>query len=333
MKVTNISKTYHNKHSVVLALDHLSLEINHAGITAIVGPSGCGKTTLLHILSGQDMDFEGERFVDGTIEIIEQDIMLFEAMSVQDNLRMVADNIEEITHLLKQFKMTNHAREKVKKLSIGQKKRVQLMRSLLNRPDYLLCDEPTAALDHDNAEIVMQMLKEISKSISVIVVTHDIDLVECYADQIVIMKKGNIERTEIRHKREILTPEVHSSIRKSLKRHGFTFIKSFSARIGEQILCSMLVFVLSLSMFGTFLFDSVSQTVDEREKWRTGGCGHFLGPLILRYPHLSCCYKSLALSVLNWTQPSEGKLNSFFCVPVYIFIENLDKLLDSNISP
>ena len=63
------------------------------------------------------------------------------------------------------------------------------------------------------------------------------------------------------------------------------------------------------------------------------GCGHFLGPLILRYPHLSCCYKSLALSVLNWTQPSEGKLNSFFCVPVYIFIENLDKLLDSNISP
>lgn len=65
----------------------------------------------------------------------------------------------------------------------------------------------------------------------------------------------------------------------------------------------------------------------------TGGCGHFLGPLILRYPHLSCCYKSLALSVLNWTQPSEGKLNSFFCVPVYIFIENLDKLLDSNISP
>lgn len=270
MKVTNISKTYHNKHSVVLALDHLSLEINHAGITAIVGSSGCGKTTLLHILSGQDMDFEGERSVDGTIEIIEQDIMLFEAMSVQDNLRMVADNIEEITHLLKRFKMTNHAREKVKKLSIGQKKRVQLMRSLLNRPDYLLCDEPTAALDHDNAEIVMQMLKEISKSISVIVVTHDIDLVECYADQIVFMKKGNIERTEIRHKREILTPEAHSSIRKSLKRHGFTFIKSFSARIGEQILCSVLVFVLSLSMFGTFLFDSVSQTVDEREKWRTG---------------------------------------------------------------
>lgn len=68
-------------------------------------------------------------------------------------------------------------------------------------------------------------------------------------------------------------------------------------------------------------------------EYRNWGCGHFLGPLILRYPHLSCCYKSLALSVLNWTQPSEGKLNSFFCVPVYIFIENLDKLLDSNISP
>ena len=48
---------------------------------------------------------------------------------------------------------------------------------------------------------------------------------------------------------------------------------------------------------------------------------------------LSCSYKSSALSVLNWTQPSEGKLNSFFCIPMDIFIENLDKLLDSNISP
>ena len=139
----------------------LTYTFHNNQVYGIIGPSGSGKTTLLHILSGQDMDFEGERSVDGTIEIIEQDIMLFEAMSVQDNLRMVADNIEEITHLLKRFKMTNHAREKVKKLSIGQKKRVQLMRSLLNRPDYLLCDEPTAALDHDNAEIVMQMLKEI----------------------------------------------------------------------------------------------------------------------------------------------------------------------------
>ena len=270
MKVTNISKIYHNKHSDVLALDHLSLDLNYTGIVAIVGPSGCGKTTLLHILSGQDTDFEGERSADGRIEVIEQDIMLFEAMSVQDNLRMVSDNAEEIEHLIKQFHMTDYARKKVKKLSIGQKKRVQVMRSLLNHPDYLLCDEPTAALDHENAEIVMQMLKEVSNHICVIIVTHDIDLVERYADQIIIMKKGEIERTEIQHEKEIFVPEVRPVIKKSLKSHGFIFVKTLCSRVSEQLFYFILVFVLCLSVFGASLFDSVDQTVDVRERWRTG---------------------------------------------------------------
>lgn len=270
MRLKAISKTYHNKHSDVLALNQLSLEITHSGITAIVGPSGCGKTTLLHILSGQDTDFEGERSADGRIEVIEQDIMLFEAMSVQDNLRMVSDNAEEIEHLIKQFHMTDYARKKVKKLSIGQKKRVQIMRSLLNHPDYLLCDEPTAALDHENAEIVMQMLKEVSNHICVIIVTHDIDLVERYADQIIIMKKGEIERTEIQHEKEIFVPEVRPVIKKSLKNHGFIFVKTLCSRVSEQLFYFILVFVLCLSVFGASLFDSVDQTVDVRERWRTG---------------------------------------------------------------
>lgn len=103
MKLINISKIYHNKHSDVTALNQLNLEINQIGITAIIGPSGCGKTTLLHILSGRETDFEGERIVQGNIEVIEQDIILFEKMSVLDNLKMVSDNIEETEQLLTHY--------------------------------------------------------------------------------------------------------------------------------------------------------------------------------------------------------------------------------------
>lgn len=121
MKLTNISKTYHNKHSVVIALKSLNLEIKQIGITAIIGPSGCGKTTLLHILSGREKDFEGERIVQGSIEVIEQDIMLFEKMSVLDNLKIISDDTKETERLLTHFQMEEHKEKKVKNLSIGQK--------------------------------------------------------------------------------------------------------------------------------------------------------------------------------------------------------------------
>ena len=119
------------------------------------------------------------------------------------------------------------------------------------------------------------------------------------------MMISNIIKTE----ESIETNEQDQENSKLQAKMGVKFLKVFNSEIGGE----------------------VGGTSSDSQKVR--GCGHFLGPLILRYPHLSCCYKSLALSVLNWTQPSEGKLNSFFCVPVYIFIENLDKLLDSNISP
>lgn len=271
MKLKDISKTYHNKHSDVLALNHVSLEIERTGIVAIVGSSGCGKTTLLHILSGQDTNFEGERIVDGTVEVIEQEIMLFEAMNVQDNLRMICDDKQKIDCLLTKFQMREFSGKKVKKLSVGQKKRVQVMRSILRNPDYLLCDEPTAALDHDNAEIVMQMLQQVSKNICVIVVTHDIDLVKQYADQVITMQKGYIEKMETLHTRSSFTPKAHTVQKKAISDHLFLFGRLIKSRIGEQLLSLVLVFVLCLSVFGSFLFNSVNQTVDGREKWRTGG--------------------------------------------------------------
>lgn len=233
MKLINISKIYHNKHSDVIALNHLNLEINQIGITAIIGPSGCGKTTLLHILSGRETDFEGERIVQGNIEVIEQDIILFEKMSVLDNLKMVSDNFQETEQLLTHFQMEEHKEKKIKNLSVGQKKRVQIIRSLLNHPDYLLCDEPTSSLDYENAEAVMQMLCEISQEISVVIVTHDRAIVDHYADQVIKMQKGCIERIEVKNVKQQFVPVNHAVEKKSVRKHFDLFCKIICSRVGE----------------------------------------------------------------------------------------------------
>ena len=270
MKLINISKIYHNKHSDVTALNHLNLEINQMGITAIIGPSGCGKTTLLHILSGRETDFEGERIVQGNIEVIEQDIILFEKMSVLDNLKMVSDNFQETEQLLTHFQMEEHKEKKIKNLSVGQKKRVQIIRSLLNHPDYLLCDEPTSSLDYENAEAVMQMLCEISQEISVVIVTHDRAIVDHYADQVIKMKKGCIERIEVKNVKQQFVPVNHAVEKKSVRKHFDLFCKIICSRVGEILFLTILIFLMCISLFSSSLFHSVSQTVNDKGKWRTG---------------------------------------------------------------
>ena len=270
MKLSQVTKVYHNKHSDVIALDKVSIDITHIGITAIIGPSGCGKTTLLYILGGRDCDFTGQREVQGHIEIVEQEIQLFESMSVIDNLKIVNNNLDEISKLLTLFKMNEHKNKNVKKLSLGQKKRVQFMRALLNHPDYLLCDEVTAALDYDNIQIVMNVLKKISKKISVIIVTHDISLVERFADHIIRMGKSQIESIDIDKKIPSYIPTPYKKNIPSFKQHLHCIEKMMKSRIWEQFLLITIVFMLCISIFSLGIFNSFNQTIDAKDKWRIG---------------------------------------------------------------
>lgn len=121
MRLIHIYKTYHNKNNDVLALKDINLSLNNHGMTFIVGSSGCGKTTLLNIISGNDLQFEGALEKEGLVECIEQDIMLLENMSILDNLKLVSNDKELIQHYLKQFQLPDQHR-KVKKLSVGEKK-------------------------------------------------------------------------------------------------------------------------------------------------------------------------------------------------------------------
>lgn len=270
MKLLNVSKTYYNKNNTVTALKDINLSFEDQGITFIIGPSGCGKTTLLNIMSGQDQDYEGEVICDGHVEVIEQDIYLFEAMSVYDNLWLICNDKEKINSLLERFDLVDYANQKVKLLSIGQKKRVQIIRALLLETQYLLCDEPTAALDHENGQQVMNTLKEISKEVGVIVVTHEIALVDQYASRVIKMDQGIIESDshQIDNINEVL---VKSKISKqSFKQHFFLATKGSLARPFELIVKLLLIFTTVFTVFvATSLFTSFSNAVDNKNIWRT----------------------------------------------------------------
>ncbi len=217
MKITNLSKTYHNKSGDVLALDSIDLNIESNGMTFILGPSGSGKSTLLAILAGRIKDYSGEVTLDGSLYYLTQEIELIPYFSIVQNLSLISNDKNKIRDLIKKYNLEEVKNKKVRYLSLGQKKRVQFIKIELLNPDIILCDEVTAALDFDNATIVMNTLKELSKERIVIFVTHDLNLAHDYADRIIKIESAKIIDDQIIHNTSTHTLNI------SQKRISFSY--------------------------------------------------------------------------------------------------------------
>ena len=269
MKLTQITKVYHNKNNVIHALKDINLMIPNYGITYIIGPSGCGKTTLLNIISGKDTDYEGQVENCGLVECVEQNLNLIENMSVLDNLLLVNNDPKKIIDMLKHFELNDFMDSKVKKLSVGQKKRIQIIRSLLVDCDYLICDEPTSALDYENSHLVMELLKEVSLKKGVIIVTHELALLDEYTGHVVHMGKGIIEDSNYDSQDEPRILKKDISLH-HIKEHFSMIIKTIQTRY-----VSLLVKILSILLIGCFvfvgvsLFPSLDQMIHQNGKWQT----------------------------------------------------------------
>lgn len=268
MELKNISKIYKNKNNKIQALNNINLKINHLGMIFILGASGCGKTTLLNIISQKDNHYDGELIVDGKVERIEQEIMLFESLTVLDNLLLVTSHKDKIIELVSEVGLLNQLNQKVNRLSIGQKKRVQIVRSLLVDFDYLVCDEPTASLDEENTQIIMEILKKISNKKSVIIVTHEVGLCDLYADRVISMGKGIIESDQCIHSTKEIS-QVNNTVSKTKKLfprklyiHEMKSQKLFYSMKGFIFIVLSVLILVILS-----LFSSVNQKMIIQEKW------------------------------------------------------------------
>ena len=268
MKLSHIHKVYHNKNNDIHALKDINLTIANQGLTYIIGPSGCGKTTLLNIISGKDKDFDGQVENSGLVECVEQNIHLIENMSVLDNLLLVINDQNKIMEMLEHFELNDFIHSKVKKLSVGQKKRIQIIRSLLVDCDYLICDEPTSALDYENSHLVMDLLQEISHKKSVIIVTHELALIDEYVGHVIRMGKGVIEEyQEIQD--EPITLKKKISLH-HIKEHFSLIIKIIQTRYATLLVKILFTFFIGCFIFvGISLFPSLDQMIQQNGKWQT----------------------------------------------------------------
>ncbi len=201
-------------------IDHFTYTFPSHGLIFITGASGSGKTTLLKLLSGQEEASEGDIFfhhhsLRNMNEKEKMDYRLFRCGFVDQECRLVLDlSIEENLQLLcechPRFSKKSFQKRRIKQvckevclacssslltrnLSGGEKQRVAIARAILFSPAVIFCDEPTGALDSFTAAEIMKMLKQISKKCLVLVVSHDEESIQKYADKILHLKDGKIK--------------------------------------------------------------------------------------------------------------------------------------------
>ncbi|MGG0663929.1 ABC transporter ATP-binding protein [Viridibacillus arvi] len=272
-EIKNVSKQFNGE----FTLDNISFTMGK-GLNFIVGASGSGKSTLLKIISGMEQDFDGEvyycgkdikkltsneksYFYNNTFGFVWQDFNLLEDLSVLENVLLPQylknkQNQKNANKILKELKIFDLAQRKVNSLSGGQKQRVAIARELMKNPKVIIADEPTSALDEKTSETTMDLLKAISKNRTVIVVTHDVNLIDNDSNVIdldegefVASPQNNVTKTE-----KLTYGESH---RLSIK-NAFSMTKSnVKSKFGR-----FLVSALSLMIAGILLLTTLSGTVE-----------------------------------------------------------------------
>ena len=178
MKLIRITKSF----GQTIVLDSVNLDLNKNGIVFISGDSGSGKTTLLNIIAKLDRADEGKIENPYHVSMILQDYPLLDRLSVLDNICLGQTKVSKtMKWIIKRLELYPLLKRKVSTLSAGQKQRVAIARTLIFKPDILLCDEPTASLDKSNKVIVMDMLARFAKNHPVVVASHDTHLIQQYA--------------------------------------------------------------------------------------------------------------------------------------------------------
>lgn len=217
LKVNNIKKSYTTGDFTQHALNGVSVNFRKNEFVAILGPSGSGKTTFLNIIGGLDRYDSGDLIINGkttadftesdwdayrnnSIGFIFQSYNLITHLSIVDNVEMgmTLSGVEpEVKHkkaleALERVGLKDHIHKKPNQLSGGQMQRVAIARALANDPDIILADEPTGALDTETSKQIMDLIKEIAADKLVIMVTHNPDLANEYADRIISFTDGKV---------------------------------------------------------------------------------------------------------------------------------------------
>lgn len=280
LKLKNIKKIYKTSFEDVIALNDISLNFRKNEFVSILGPSGCGKTTLLNIIGGLDRYTSGDLIINGkstedftdrdwdsyrnhSIGFVFQNYNLIPHLTVYENVELALTisgvkkekRSQMVLEALEKVGLDNKAKVKPNQLSGGQMQRVAIARALVNKPEIILADEPTGALDTKTSIQILELLKELASEHLVIMVTHNPELASTYSTRIISLKDGliisdtnpyddSLNKTE---KKEINNQKVKSKLKKTsmsfftalslslknlLTKKGRTFLVAFAGSIG-----------------------------------------------------------------------------------------------------
>ena len=208
VSVNNLSKNF----SSFEAVKEISFSINESEILGLLGPNGCGKTTTIGMMLGLLKPTSGEVIVNGLnveknrinllkkMNFISPYIELPKKLTVKENLMVygklysVHDINNRIDYLTEKLRLSEFINKKTGELSSGQKNRVSLAKAVVNDPDILLLDEPTASLDPETGDFVRTFIEKISseKKMSILLASHNMNEVKRLCKSILMMKDGKI---------------------------------------------------------------------------------------------------------------------------------------------
>ena len=217
LKLKNIYKIYKSGDLNQTALDGIDLAFRESEFVAILGQSGSGKTTMLNIIGGLDKYDKGDLIINGkstkeyndrdwdtyrnhSIGFVFQSYNLIPHQTVLSNVELALtlsgvskeERRKRAEEVLDKVGLRDQSHKKPNQMSGGQMQRVAIARALINNPDILLADEPTGALDTETSIQIMELLKDISRDRLIIMVTHNPDLAEEYANRIISLRDGKI---------------------------------------------------------------------------------------------------------------------------------------------
>jgi ABC-type lipoprotein export system ATPase subunit len=211
-----VSKSYRKDGEVIEALAGVDLEIAGRSMVAVVGPSGSGKSTLLHLVGGMDTPTEGEVIVAGqavnrlppgeltrfrrqTVGFVFQSFNLIPNLTALENVALPmefngvpkAARLARAKALLERFQLGHRLKHHPRELSGGEMQRVAIARAVANEPRLVLADEPTGNLDSRSGQLIYELLQELSRERTVLVVTHAEDLARLAA-RVIHIRDGRL---------------------------------------------------------------------------------------------------------------------------------------------
>ena len=210
IEIKNLNKQY-NK---ILAVKNINFKINKGSIVGLLGPNGCGKTTTIGMILGLIKPTSGTVFINSQnienennrtkvlekVNFISPYVELPKKLTVEENLKVYGklygvNNLQDkISDLIKQLNLFEFTKRKTGELSSGQKNRVSLAKALINEPEILLLDEPTASLDPDVGDYIRTYIEGFAskKGTTILLASHNMNEVERLCTEVMMMKNGEI---------------------------------------------------------------------------------------------------------------------------------------------